>query len=282
MFDRTVCFLIIAAGLRAETRLQTIEGYPVVNGVYINGHGPYRFLLDTGTQANEIDWELARSIGLQPEYRVELATATGTTLVGGGQGIEVALGSVRASNAEFLYPDLRGVLLVSADIQGILGEEFLARFDFLLDLKNDRLDFGEIEPEGIRVKLRTIDGLPSVFTNLGWLVLDSGADHLVLFGGEPTKATHLLRTASGFMKVGLSRPKSLIIEAQAIARTESVAVPRRDGSQADGLLPARLFRSIYVSNSKGYATLVCSNCIPAKPQQGQKITKYNTISRKGD
>ena len=95
-----------------------------MSGVYINGHGPYRFLADTGTEANEIDRELARSIGLQPEYRVELATATGTTLVGGGQGIEVALGSVRASNAEFLYPDLRG--LVSANIQGILGEEYLS------------------------------------------------------------------------------------------------------------------------------------------------------------
>ena len=100
--------------------------------------------MDTGTQANEIDRELARSIGLQLEYRVELATATGTTLVGGGRGIEVALGSVRASNAEFLYPDLRGVRLVSADIQGILGEEFMARFDFLLDLKNGRLDFGAV------------------------------------------------------------------------------------------------------------------------------------------
>jgi len=282
MFDRIICFLIIliAPALRAD-RLQMIEGYPVVDGVYINGHGPYRFLVDTGTQTNEVDRKLARSIGLQPEYQLELATTAGASLVGGGRGIEVALSSVRGGDEEFLYTDLRGVRQVSANIQGVLGEEFLARFDYLLDLKNHRLDFGDIEPEGIRVKLRTIDGLPSVYTSLGWLVLDSGADHLVLFVGEPVKTTHLLWTASGFRGVGLSGPKSLIIEAQTIARTQSVVVPRQNGNQADGLLPARLFRSVYISNSKGYATLVCSNCSGKNPSVG-KSTKYNAISRKGD
>ena len=254
----------------------------MVNGVYINGHGPYRFLVDTGAQTNEVDRELARSIGLHAEYQSELATPTGVTLAGGGRGIEVALSTVRAGDEEFLYTDLRGVRQVSTNIQGVLGEEFLARFDYLLDLKNHRLDFGGIEPEGIRVKFRMIDGLPSVYTSLGWLVLDSGADHLVLFGGEPAKTTHLLWTGSGFRGVGLSGPKSLIIEAQTIARTESVVVPHQNGNQADGLLPGRLFRSIYISNSKGYATLVCSNCFRQKPHQGGRATKYNTISRKGD
>src|SRR5579863_9819906 len=133
MFDRTICFLIIATALRADTGLQMIEGFPVVDGVYINGHGPYRFLVDTGAQTNEVDRKLARSIGLHAEYQSELATPTGATLVGGGRGIEVALSPVRAGDQEFLYTDLRGARQVSANIQGVLGEEFLARFDYLLD-----------------------------------------------------------------------------------------------------------------------------------------------------
>lgn len=270
MINRTICFLIIATALRADTRLQLIQGFPVVDGVYLNGHGPYRFLVDTGTQANQVEQQLARSIGLQPEYRVELVTAAGTTFARGGRGIEVALGSVQAGDQEFLYLDLQGVRLISSDIQGVLGQEFLARFDYLLNLKKRRLEFGDIEPEGIRVRFRTIDGAPSVFTSLGWLVLDSGADHLVLFGGETSQTTRLLWTASGFRGAGLSKPKSLVIEGQTVARAEAAVVPRQIGSQADGLLPGRLFSSIYVSNSKGYATLVCASW------------KHNAISRKGD
>ena len=195
--------------------------------------------------------------------------------------MEVTLGTVRAGNQEFLYTDLQGARQLSGNIQGVLGEEFLTRFDYLLDFENHRLDFEGVEPEGIRVKCRSIDGVPSVFTSLGWLVLDSGADQLVLFGAKPAQLTHLLWTNTGSRGVGLSEPKSVIIEARTLARTEAVVVPRQNGIQADGLLPGRLFRSIYVSNSKGYATLDCSNCCRQKPRQGRKVTKHNSISQKG-
>ena len=36
------------------------DGRPIVDGVYVNGHGPYRFLVDTGTMRNLIDADLAR------------------------------------------------------------------------------------------------------------------------------------------------------------------------------------------------------------------------------
>jgi hypothetical protein len=102
------------------------------------------------------------------------------------------VGHGTAGNQEFLYTDLQVARQLSGTIQGVFGEEFLTRFDYLLDFKNHRLDFGDVESEGIRVKCRSIDGVPSVFTSLGWLVLDSGADHLVLFGAKPAQITHLL------------------------------------------------------------------------------------------
>ena len=198
----------------------------------------------------------------------------------GGRGTEVAFGSARRGNQEFLFSDLRSVRQLSADVQGILGEEFLGRFDYLLDL-NQRLEFGDFEPEGIRVRFRRISGRPSIFTSLGWLVLDSGANHLVLFGGEPTVATGLLWTATGPRGAGLSAPKSLTIGAQTVARTDAVVVPRQNGIQEDGLLSGRFFRSIHISNSKGYVTLDCSNCFEEKREQGSKSVKQNSNSRKG-
>ena len=41
-----------AQPVQPTLKLQVIAGRPVVDGVYLNGQGPYRFLLDTGTQVN--------------------------------------------------------------------------------------------------------------------------------------------------------------------------------------------------------------------------------------
>jgi hypothetical protein len=35
------------------------DGRPVVNGVFVNGRGPYRFLVDTGSNVNLIETDLA-------------------------------------------------------------------------------------------------------------------------------------------------------------------------------------------------------------------------------
>lgn len=44
-----ICSLIIAAGpLFGAVKMQVRDGHPIVDGVYVNGNGPYRFLVDTG------------------------------------------------------------------------------------------------------------------------------------------------------------------------------------------------------------------------------------------
>ena len=35
------------------------EGLPIIDGVYVNDHGPYRFLVDTGSSVNLIEPALA-------------------------------------------------------------------------------------------------------------------------------------------------------------------------------------------------------------------------------
>lgn len=48
-----ICSLSVAAGpLYAGVKLQIREGRPIVDGIYVNGHGPYLFLIDTGTNVN--------------------------------------------------------------------------------------------------------------------------------------------------------------------------------------------------------------------------------------
>jgi hypothetical protein len=251
-----ICSLIIAAcPLLGEVQMQVRDGHPVVDGVYVNGHGPYRFLLDTGSNVNLIETNLAKSIGLTAGFRTELASSTGVTEVPGCKGTEVSLDSVKAERQEFLFMRL-AFHDRWPDVQGLLGQWFLWRFDYMLDLRGKRLAFGKQDPPGLRVPFRMINGRVAVSTNVGELVLDSGAERLVLFGVKPDRGLgdqSEMLTLTGSRKIGKVSSTLLTIEGRRIWRGDAVAISDRAEPEVDGLMPLGLFRKVYVCNSQGYA-----------------------------
>src|SRR5262249_36270333 len=78
-----------------DPQLDVIDGRPVVDGVYVNGHGPYRFLIDTGSTFNHLDASLAESLGLTPTLRTTLVSSTGSASVQGCEGMEIRVGSAQ-------------------------------------------------------------------------------------------------------------------------------------------------------------------------------------------
>src|SRR5580700_7673760 len=100
---------IAACPLFGGLTLQIREGRPMVDGVYVNGYGPYRFLLDTGTNVNLIETGLARTIGMNADFQVDLTSALGKTQMPGSDGNEVELGEVRASGQKFLVSGLEAI-----------------------------------------------------------------------------------------------------------------------------------------------------------------------------
>lgn len=234
--------------------MQVRGGRPIVDGVYVNGHGPYRFLVDTGTNVNLIDMSLARSIGLRATFQTKLTSSTGMTLVTGGDGIEVLLDSVKAEAQEFLFLPPAAIRGRLPDVQGVLGQWFLSHFDYTLDLRGKRLEFGKQDRNGTRARFEMINAEPVVSTSLGYLILDSGAGQLVLFGIQPESGYGIkgeLRTATGSQQIGIVFGKPLIIEGRKISRGDAVAVPNRTPG-VDGLLPIGLFKAVYICNSEGY------------------------------
>jgi hypothetical protein len=250
-----ICSCIIATcPLFADVKIQVFGGRPIVESVYVNGHGPYRFVVDTGTNVNFIEANLARSIGLKATFRTQLTSSTGATSVSGGDGIEVVLDSAKAEAAQFLFLPPEAIHDITPDIQGVLGQEFLSRFDYTLDLRGKRIEFGKQDRNGTRAKFKMINGEPVVSTSLGDLILDSGARQLVLFGGHPEIGFGLtgeLRTPTSSQQIGLVSGKPLIIEGRKISRGDAVTIPNRTPG-VDGLLPLNLFKSIYFCNSEGY------------------------------
>jgi len=249
-----VCSLSLAAvPLFGGTKMQVREGLPFVDGVYVNGHGPYRFLIDTGTNVNLIDPGLASAIGMNATFRDDLATPAGETLLPGSDGNEIGLGPVKAGSQKFLLSDAVHKLL--PDVQGVLGQWFLSGFDYLLDLRGKRIEFGKQNLDGNRARFRMLNGLLAVSTSLGDLVLDSGAARLILFGVDPDSGHKgHLRTVAGSQPIGMVFSR-LVIEGRNIWRGDAVAIPDRTQPGVAGLMPLRLFRTIYVCNSEGYVIL---------------------------
>lgn len=238
-----------------SVKLHMMMGRPVVEGVFLNGQGPLRFLLDTGAQSNQVEASIARKLGLTPTFQTKMDTVSGTIHVAGGRIAEVSLGSARASNQEFLFTAMDGVHALSAQIQGVLGQEFLARFDYLIDFANHRVVFGAGVPEaGRRVDFERIDGRPAIETSEGKLVLDSGTDTAILFRASSSEPNSRLRTATGPASVSTVHRLSVRIAGREYHPANAASIPRASLGE-DGELPASLFHAIFFSNSGRYAIL---------------------------
>jgi hypothetical protein len=233
--------------------IQIRDGVPVVDSVYVNGHGPYRFLVDTGATLNHIDLKLAKSIGLSETIHTELTTSVGVIPVSGGTGIEVVLGPARQDRQTFLFAGIDTVQKRWPDVQGMLGQEFLSHFDYFMDMRGKELQFGQHESGGkvVRASYQIDHGRPVISTSLGSLVLDSAALGLIRFGLTPDQITSELRTMSGTKQVGTVF-STLTIEGCSFWRGGATALPKSAEAGVDGLLPVGLFKSVYVSSSEGY------------------------------
>jgi len=234
--------------------MRLIDGRPVADGVYVDGHGPFRFLLDTGANTNLIARGLARRIGMKVTFKTGFASVSSENIAIGSAGNEISVDTVRAAGQEFLLTDIEAFQGGSSDIQGLLGQAFLSQFDYLLDLKRKQLTFGAQNRNGIRSRFKMISGRPTVSTSLGEMVLDSGAPALVISGSKPGTTfgrTAEMRTTAGSEQVVL-RPERLLIQGRAIWQGDAVAIRGQLDPGVDGLLPVRFFRSVYVCNSAGY------------------------------
>jgi hypothetical protein len=164
----------------------------------------------------------------------------------------VSVGETRADEQSFLFAGMDAVHGLSSDIQGILGQAFLSRFDYLIDLRGRRLAFGKRDAAGKKTAFQTLRGRTLVTTSLGDLILDSGTGQLVLFReARASDGQSYMRTLTGSGLVGLTQSR-LAINGQNVWTGQAVAIPKREDSGVAGLLPIRLFRSVYVCNSEGY------------------------------
>jgi predicted aspartyl protease len=280
--------LVLLLGLLASQVLAADEGLPfrlgatgdVVLPVTIDGQGPFRFLLDTGSSRSAISAEIAKRLIARPVGRTRVTTPSGHTT----EPVVMLPGVVLGRTA----PMTVHAIVVGGDrlgrdmaADGLIGQDVLAGLSYTIDYLRRRFVVHglAVEPRGTRLMLEVKDGralvsLPqrSADTGAGCamasedcgplkLVPDSGADGFVLFerpGGPRPAVTPLdamaMRTLAGTRAVRRVRIDDLDIGSIRL-RDQVAAVVTSGGdesSMGDGLLPLHVFARVTFNAREGY------------------------------
>ena len=257
--------------------LKIMRGVWIVVPVRINGVGPFNFLLDSGTNTTIIHREFARALRLKAVDRIELVTIAGTQIVPRSYLTEVIVGGVTALNIEALWSDLAEIRSLDQNIHGVLGANFLKRFNYLIDYRSGRIEFeagNEVERRlrGRRLPLVESDDRIIILATAGReklrLVLDAGTPVIVLFAAAHRRLANNLQMAQdqSFTLATLATDCGRqVVETAILSNLQIgdaiwrevpvvIATPRAERCE-DGLLPMTLFQSIYINHRAGYVVL---------------------------
>jgi predicted aspartyl protease len=253
-------------------RLDVRDNGRLVVPVGLNGKGAYPFLVDTGATTTVVSQKLAERLGVASRDKARVHTFAGEVQVPVGRVETVGIGSRSVGGVDVLCADLGRMFRLEPGIEGILGQDVLARFNYLLDRRGRRL---EVEEDGDLGA--ALSGTPVSFNSRGGkiyvpvaggvlrLMLDSGIPYLVLYEDVVSKV-ELALVGAGENSVAESgigsrtlRPARLAVLDIGDARIRNLQVYLTKrieaGRPEDGFLPVRLFDAVYVNNDKAFLIL---------------------------
>lgn len=123
----------------AGVPFRSVRHQLIVVSVFVNEDGPFDFLLDTGTNSTVVIPAVAARLRLRPIGRVSLITVAGSRVVQSARLKKLTLDAKSLEDVEVLIEDLREVRSLDDRVCGVLGQNFLSRFNYLLDYRNRRL-----------------------------------------------------------------------------------------------------------------------------------------------
>jgi predicted aspartyl protease len=257
---------------RTSLDFMLLNEYLVAIPIELNGKGPFRFILDTGTETTIVTPEVANQLGLQIVDRMRLITVDGERVAARAYVEGITFGAKDKHHIEVLCDDLTALRAIDPEIVGILGQNVLSQSNYLIDYDHRQISFpgdGEWKDRwrGTRLKtesagekiILTTEVTAPIKTTMR-LALDSSAPDLVLFGSkqellkmittpaqwQPTRGdgtTALIRTSVPSLRVGefyLTNLAALVIPNPTLLEQRA----------EDGLLPTRFFHRVLIQNDQ--------------------------------
>lgn len=256
-----------------RTKVRVTNQRLVILPVKINGKGPYDFLLDTGSTTTIVRAELVSRLQGKPIGTSELLTGAQTHRV-----TRYRFDSIGLEGAEIGPVGVTGFSLeeqASFNVDGILGQDILHFYNYLLDYKKKVI----VIDEGDRLAASLSSAaLPLVETekrlvvalapeSKRWksalFILDSGANCLVLFrrGYEDYGLTAVLRdgvevqTTAGGVLLQAGVVASFHIGGKAFGNAPVALMPSTPDAidrPELGAFPLKWFNSVYINHKCKY------------------------------
>ena len=253
-------------------RLDVASGVPLLRVELTAGQAAW-FVVDTAATGTTLSTRLVTRLGLP------LSGTTGIrTLAGDAQVATVVLDALTLPGVGIAHRvvaavhDLAAVRRTAPRAEGILGQDVLARYDYLIDFAMRRLIVGAFEPpaDGVGLPLTWSAGRPVVQIDGArgshGLVLDSGADVLVMEAEASREAVAsaatrrdpaALDTHVGPRPVEVEAHTAVRLAAVRLSDVRLVRLPQEAWRMSPevGLLPAAYFSRVYVSARTGRAVV---------------------------
>jgi predicted aspartyl protease len=265
-----------------------VAGALMVIPVTVNGRGPFDFMVDTGSQVTVVDPSLAQELGLKTLGTVGLVSTASYAQASSSVLDSLKAGGQAVGHSLAVVQNLGQIQAADPHIRGVLGEDFLAHFDLLIDygrkvlcldatgsmrdkVRGERISL--VSPQHPEDELAFAQRLVVAVHLAGagsrqvLLQLDSGSDGPILYQTRGQSRLSILDhatlrsdTASVAQRAFAALPpQDLRIGGRTLSQVPFVTpvssendVPNR---HEDGLLPTVLFQRVFISFAGRYITI---------------------------
>ena len=270
----------------ASVPLHQIQDALIVVPVTVNGSGPFDFLVDSGAQTTTVDVQLAAQLGLQSLGSTSVSGIASYERRDAKQLAQMEVGGHRVDNVLAVVEDMAQLHQADPKLRGIVGENFLAHFDFLIDNGHRALCLDESglmasAIKGSHLPLEQPYGpdrdlpftRPFVIATqfagrriLTLLRLDSGSNAAVLYASPAEKriglnnAQILSRVVAGTeQQFAVLPPQSVAASGHTLGQIVFVQPMNSVGATSqpreDGVLPTAIFQRVFVSYRNQFVIL---------------------------
>jgi Aspartyl protease len=255
------------------------DGKPTVQ-IWLNGTGPYKFILDTGASVTLVQRRLLQQLHISVRDPVTIRTVSGGSFSQRGVAQTVALGGMQVEHLEVDTLEPTQLYGNKQRVRGLLGENFLNHFDILIDneqrtltldstsglaekLVGEHLQVSQFSgfsstflPDRLVVQLT----VPSLLQRKLLFLVDSGTGIAMLYP-SPGQAWQPTQDAEGVYIRALNVIQNCKVETTTLKigggrfPGTPLAICKgltRGKGDLDGLLPTRGFHQLFVSHRGGY------------------------------
>ncbi|HYE86509.1 MAG TPA: retroviral-like aspartic protease family protein [Vicinamibacterales bacterium] len=256
------------AGDTAVTPIDLLEDGSLVVPVTINGAGPYRFVLDTGSSRTVISTRLAVILRLQTLSASMMVTPSGRTAALIVRLDGLAIGGRPAVNVSAAVAPHNRYAAGQA-VDGLIGQDVLGHAVYTIDYQRRTVTWHEpgdtlrglrlalnVRNNRVLVILPQRDGDPRPLS----FIPDTGSDGLVVFAhakdrfGLTLLDVGLLSSVTGSRLVRRVQLETLVVGDTRLEQPFAVLVdnPESPELMGDGLLPLHIFSRVTFNVAEGY------------------------------